>query len=320
MLVVLENDDWVDRAWTYQEIVNSRNTYFTTEGSGGVAVSGYQLLNSVLQATSDYKKTNGLDSFKWRAEYPILDRLENVIADYLISDYQTRSAYQVMSMMDRRSAGQDEDYFAGMIGAITALPIHSEEDVRLGPAEYFMRVCEEKNDYSFIYCDASRSAVTGRCWRPLVEGRIRALLPWLTFGNGQSGSLYPTHLRLDNMCFMAPGTVNGDARKLIDWWIQGNNTETSTSNIADLILARLVEAGFTGCGENIELEAGYFFPQTRQESTNVGATVAVAISVAWTHGSPGFLVRRSGSDIDYFCGVGVFVGRVPKVGYSVNIE
>ena len=67
MFHVLEKDDWVTRAWTYQEIVNSRSTHFITEGGGGVSVSGHQLLNTVLQATSDYKKAQGLTSFRWRA-------------------------------------------------------------------------------------------------------------------------------------------------------------------------------------------------------------------------------------------------------------
>ena len=180
-----------------------------------------------------------------------------------------------------------------------------------------MRVCEAKGDYSFIYSAAQRSEIPGKCWRP-VAGPIPAVLPWHSFGDGQSGCLYATHLQLDDMCRMIPGAVNSEARKLMDWWLQSGNAGPSTGNIADLILARLRQAGFSGCGEHLELESGYFYPQSTLPRAEE-AVVVVAAGVSWTHGAPGLLVIENDTDIHHFCGVGVFVGRVPKAGNSINV-
>jgi hypothetical protein len=65
-LLVLEKDDWVTQAWTYQEIVNSKSIHFIAEGGSEASVSGAELLNGVGQAIDDYKKLNGFDSFKLR--------------------------------------------------------------------------------------------------------------------------------------------------------------------------------------------------------------------------------------------------------------
>lgn len=41
-----------------------------------------------------------------------------------------------------------------MVASITDLPLDRQDDAILHPAENFMRICEEKGDYSFIYCTA----------------------------------------------------------------------------------------------------------------------------------------------------------------------
>jgi hypothetical protein len=74
-----------------------------------------------------------------------------------------------------------------MIGAITSASMDDARDATLDPAEYFMRVCEAKGDYSFIYSTAPRSDVPGRSWRP-IAGSLPAILCWHSFGDGQSGT------------------------------------------------------------------------------------------------------------------------------------
>src|SRR5262245_13317391 len=54
-LLMLEKDEWVSRAWTYQEIVNSKSFFFAAEG-GSIAFSGSEFLNRVGYALSEYKK------------------------------------------------------------------------------------------------------------------------------------------------------------------------------------------------------------------------------------------------------------------------
>src|SRR5439155_12836775 len=197
-LLMLEKDEWVSRAWTYQEIVNSKSFLFAAEG-GSVAFSGSEFLNRIGFALSEYKKRHSFDSFTHRTLHPRLDSLEDTIADWMTANYEKRTAYQAMSCMDRRTSETKDDYFNALIGAITAEPLRDSSATALHPAEYFMRVCEEKGDFSFIYSSAARSNAPGRSWRPLA-GPIPAIQPWHSSGDGQSGHLHPGYLRLDNMC------------------------------------------------------------------------------------------------------------------------
>ena len=316
-LAVLENDDWVTRAWTYQEIANSRTIHFIAEGGSGSAVDGQQLLNSLCYAISDCKKSVGIEPFEFRTRFPRVEGLEEVLVDYKISNYLQRFAYQVMAAMDRRYSERAEDSFDAMMGAITSTPADSPDDLRPPPAERFIRACEAKGDYSFIYCTDPRSAVPGRCWRP-IAGRISAILSWHTYGDGQSGLPYPTYLQLNNMCRMTPGTVNADARKLANWWLQGGGVSSSSDNLAAAVLERLRRIGFSGCGEHLEMENGYFFPQSSFANVD-GPEVVVAAGVRWVHGGPGLLVTRNGAGIHQFRDVGVFVGRVPQTGDPINV-
>ncbi len=316
-LLLLENDEWVTRAWTYQEIVNSKRIDFIAEGGRVAPVAGDQLLNVVGQAIDAFKKAQGFDAFRMRALYPRLDSLEDLIADYLTAGYLERSAYQAMSAMDRRFAQQADDQFHALLGAITAEPLDGQDDSRLHPAECFMRVCEAKGDFSFIFCNAPRSAVVGRRWRP-VAGPIPAVFPWHSYGDGQTGALHPTHLQLDGMGRLHAGAVDADAAKLVDWWLQRDSASASSAGVTEALLERLRSGGFTGCGECLQFEAGYVFPQSplRPDEEPV---VVVATGVKWVQGAPALLLRATGTDVYDFRDVGVFVGRVPKDGAPIRV-
>jgi hypothetical protein len=316
-LLAFEHDDWVERAWTYQEIVNSKNIYFVSEGDNAVPVRGDKLLNSVGQALEEYKKTRGYDAFRLRAEHPRLSSIEDVIADWLTADYLQRSAYQVMAAMDGRRAREADDFFYAMIGAITTSPVDDRGTASVPPAEYFMRVCETKGDYSFIYSTAPRSTIAGRCWRP-GAGPLHTILPWHSSGERQSGSLYPSYLQLNNMCRMVPGMIGLTAKQFVEKFLHVENDAPRSESIQELILRRLQDAGFGGCGEHLELESGYFFPH--ESLTDLGGVVVVvATEVQWVFGAPGLLLRGNDTDIYTYCGVGVFVGPIPCVGQSINI-
>jgi hypothetical protein len=316
-LLVLENDDWVTRAWTYQEIVNSKSIHFIAERGSEASVSGTELLNGVGQAIADYKKLNGFDSFKLRSLHPRLDSLEDVIADWQTADYLERSAYQAMSAIDQRVSEREDDRFYAMIGAITTTPFYDQDNRAVHPAEYFMRICESKGDYSFIYSVAPRSEISGKCWRPVI-GPIQVIFPWHSFGKGQSGSIFPTHIQLNNMCRMIPGSLDPTARLFMEKWLYADSAVSSSDISSTIILQRLREAGFSGCGDHLELTDGYFFPQTPLTQVDE-VLVFVAIDVRWVFGAPGILVKGNSSEIHHFSGVGVFVGPVPKVGMSMNI-
>jgi hypothetical protein len=317
-LLALEQDDWVSRAWTYQEMVNGQNVRFLNQASAAVSVAGDQLLNAVGAAIADYKKARAVDSFELRRSHPRLDSLEDLIADWLAAPYAERLAYQVMSSMDRRVAEQADDRFNAMIGAISAEPMQSWADPGVHPADYFMRFCAAKGDYSFIYSSAPRSDEAGRGWRP-AAGPLPAILPWHTFGVGQSAREYPEYLQLDGMCYLKSGPMTPAARRFIEVWLHGEGARCAPD--VDLIaptLARLRLAGFSGTGDCIELESGLFFPQSALTSGQPGA-VAVATGIRWIHGAPGLLLSDGGASIQQVRDLGVFVGVVPETGSPVNV-
>lgn len=70
-LLLLESDDWVSRAWTYQEIVNSKSFRFAAEG--GASLSGMQFLSELGGAIERYKRRHSCDSFALRTLRPRLD-------------------------------------------------------------------------------------------------------------------------------------------------------------------------------------------------------------------------------------------------------
>ncbi len=311
---ILENDDWITRAWTYQEMANSKRTLFVARGDGSVLFLAQDFLNAILTDTTDYADTQGFDRSELAIRFPRMDSLQVMMADHQIAEYEGRSAYQVMSAMQPRFAEREEDRIYAMIGAITVSQSDSVNAAPLHPAEYFMQVCEAKGDYSFIYCIAPRSNEPGKRWRPNA-GAIPPILSGVLVGSsGQTGSPKPTHLQLDNMCRLLPGAVNMDELKSVK---AIDINLTSTDN-AKAILARLRQKGFSGCGEYVELANGYFFPQSAFTLSD-DIFVAVSPDMNWTNGAAGLLLRSTSSGINDFCDVGVFVGRLPKGGESINM-
>lgn len=320
-LYILESDDWVDRPWTYQESAN-RSINFIAEGDDGrVAVSDIDLLNIVLTSSDDYIAAQKIDAHSFALQFPRVEYLQNLIASHNIEFNLGLSAYQVMSDMYRRYSDETVGFYSALICAFSPVPIplNSQTEALSHSAEYFMQVCEAKDDYSFIYCVAPRSEVPGRSWRPVAD-HIPPLTTHLNIhGSGQTGSLKPTHLQLDNMSRMNPGVLNSDSQKAVIFFAKGFKANLQTDDLANIALNRLRQLGFSGCGDYLELENGYFFPQSplaRSEEY----FVAISPNVIWTNGGPSLLLRSSGTDINCFCDVGVFVGRVPMTGgESINV-
>ncbi|MDO8310482.1 MAG: HET domain-containing protein, partial [Sideroxyarcus sp.] len=317
-LFVLENDNWITRAWTYQEMANSKSTLFIAQGDGSVLLLALDFLNAILTDTSAYADAQGFERTQLAVRFPKLESLQVMMAEHRLVEYTGRSAYQVMSAMHQRVAERKEDRIYAMLGVITSLPSGGLHDAALHPAEYFMRACEEKGDYSFIYCTAPRSDIPGKGWRPVADQFQPVVAGLLAPSYGLTGCLKATHLQLDNMSRMSPGTLDSGAMNAIRAFVGSGIAGLSSGDIADVVLERLKQHGFSGCGEHLETENGYFFPQ----STLTGSDeifVVVSKDVQWTNGGPGLLVRSSDTDINHFCDVGAFVGKMPKVGESINV-
>ncbi|WP_420861952.1 HET domain-containing protein [Algirhabdus cladophorae] len=317
-LSILEKEDWVSRVWTYQEAVNSSRLYFGVEGNEDAIVSGNEFLNMIMTAIDVYKAANNLNKLAWEKQSPKLRSLERLLADYMMADFATRSAYQVMSVMENRCSERVGDHFYAMVGAITNTTEQVEGDEELEPSEFFMRSCERKGDFSFLYSGAPRSDILGSRWRPL-EGRFSALLPDLiTLGTIEAGRKELTHLELDNMYRLDLGAITSDGLKAARWFVDDKSETSSPDDVAKQILKRLRILGFGGCGECLEFETGFFFPQSEAlKSDDIFA--AVSHEIHWVTGGPGLLLRANSSDINNFCDVGVFIGQRPKSGTRIMV-
>jgi hypothetical protein len=238
-LSTLEKEDWVSRVWTYQEAVNSSRLYFVVEGNEDAIVSGNEFLNMIMTAIDVYKAANNLDKLAWEKQSPKLRSLERLLADYMMADFATRSAYQVMSVMENRCSERVDDYFYAMVGSITTTTERVEGDEKLVPSEFFMRSCERKGDFSFLYSSAPRSEEVASGWRP-IQGRFSALLPDLiTLGSSEVGRKELTHLQLDNMYRLVLGPITSDGLKAARWFVEDKSDTSSSGNVATQILKRL---------------------------------------------------------------------------------
>jgi hypothetical protein len=318
-LLTLEKEKWVRRAWTYQEAVNSRALYFVVERQEDLIVPGQDFLRSITDAIEDFKSRHAFSSLTWLQTHPGLSDLEMLLADYRIADFSERSAYQVMSAIGQRVSERPEDYFYSMIGSISTTSSPMEESEDLHPAEYFMRVCEQKRDFSFIYNIAGRGSSIGEGWRPLTE-RFSAVLPrLLIFGNGEAGVRESTHIELKKMFRPLEGAISAEGLKAAGWFMGSQSQSLSPESIARGVLEKMRVVGFTGWGEYLEFETGFFFPQLKpQISENL--LVAVSCEVDWLRGGPGLLLRSNDSDFLDFVDVGAFVGCSPKSGQSLKIR
>lgn len=308
--LALENDDWITRAWTYQETANSKMTLYIAQGDGSVLIHEHDFLNAILTDTTDYAKAQGFERIKLATEFPRLDSLQEIIAEHKLVEYAGRSAYQVMSAMHSRFAELEEDRIYAMIGAVTLEPSANQSGKSISPAEYFIQVCEEKGDYSFIYSTDPRSEVPGRKWRPTGDRITPVVYGLLASGQGLSGSLKNTHLQMNNMCRMNPGRINS-VLSAIGAFLH--------KNFPVEILERLRQKGFTGCGECLILEHGYFFPQLPL-SRRDDIFVVISHDVVFAQGAPGLLLRSNGTNINEFCDTGVFIGRCPKESEAINVD
>lgn len=303
-LDILENEEWVTRAWTYQEAVNSQVLYLTCEdGELGVIVEYTQFFSALGQALCHLKQDE-------RGRYPRLNALDDLLADCMTAIYLQRSALQVMAIMDQRTQTRAEDHFYAMIGAITTEPASS---VGLkSPCEAFMSLCEEKGDYSFIYSTARRDQAAGRRWRPVDGEDLPAILRHHSWGGGQPGHISDGKLYLDEMMEILPGRVGHYIDVFVQDWLSSCNPErSSVPDRERAVYLTLKDLGFAGSEKYIETPRGYFFPLDPIPTEQI-VSILVSTIIRWKLGAPGIVKYRGARDGACQYVPGVFFGKVPK--------
>lgn len=236
---------------------------------GDILVEASELLNVVGYALN--KLTHA------REKYPSLDALQDLIADWFMADYANRAALTVMASMDQRKWIDDRNYFYAMLGAVSNNP-----HVRTGdPGELFMRACEEKGDYSFIFTTAPRDG-----WRPR-PGILPSILPWHCYGH-QAGHV-DKGVWLDDVVILRRTELTAEAEQLIKTSFDGKDAAEALQSM-----------GFTGEQVSTPLGIGLFFPQ--QAVADEALVLISSIRYAW--GSPGLAIWNK----SYI--PGVFVGSI----------
>ncbi|KAI8624333.1 hypothetical protein F5Y19DRAFT_454728 [Xylariaceae sp. FL1651] len=298
----LEKEEWVSRAWTYQEAMNSREFFITCEGPDNAIIHARHFLNCLGQTLSHFEGTAYI-----KKHYPHLDTLQDLITDYLGAAYPEPSALGAMSQMDRRHQQFSQDHFYAMMGAIsTKLPSFN---VALDPCEAFMSLCESKGDYSFIYSSAKRDSAPTRHWRPAAGGLLPSILQWPTWGIGQpaheeSGSLY-----LDKVVLLKNLPLEDSAKAFIEVWLASDDVRVSETTEIELAITATLEArGFEGSSQCITTTHGFFIP-TEWLSVDEDWIFVVATGVGWNFGAPGLACRHGSQDLYV---PGVFCGRVDE--------
>jgi hypothetical protein len=313
-LLAFENDDWVKSVWTYQEVVNSQRLQITcTDPHSNAVVDGSTFLNRIGFSLDQYKKANALNSFDIRARFPRLDAFEDLIADWMVSGYTSRSALQVMSNLDRRVALEPANYYYSMIGSLTQKPSARNAGSQISDiVRRVMEICEEKNDYSFIFSSTPRDLGPRGYWKPRPES-LHSILPWFSHGSRQSGRHDSQGFWLEKMvCLQTPQEDDSLDTTTIREMLQnlpigisnfpGSLSDAFTTLIPDL-LARI---GFTGTKDYVKTSAGAFYLQATIPA-DAEYDIVVATEVYWMFGSPGFL-KTKGVQNPVCVVPGVFVG------------
>jgi len=151
-----------------------------------------------------------------------------------------------------------EDHFYAMIGAISKDKTSTTE--KLQPCEAFMRVCEMKGDFSFIFSAAKREATPLRRWRPVV-GDLPSILPFHCFGSRQPGQLSDAGLLPDEIFVVRPGPPQGGAVRLVQQWLDAirddhSHPQNDFERASYFVLKRL---GFQGSTTWVPTSSGFFF-------------------------------------------------------------
>ena len=309
-LLALENDGWVRSVWTYQEVVNSKLLNFV---SGAEVVDGSQFLNCLGYSLQHYKAAHDIDDMDLSKTLPRLDALEELIADWMTGNYTERSALRTMSQFAYRYNEDPKNYFYAFLGAVVRgpwpwNPAMSVEEL----ASEFMDICEEKNDYSFIYASNPRSETAGHGWRP-EPGLLRAPVIWHTYGAGQKGHRDAQGLWLEDIVLVVPTAQIGRVGKrfLMQWLNRSrrHHVEGSDAEIVATLLDDLRRMAYNGSRQQILTDIGVFFPQTPIDELD-SVEILLSTGTRWSFGAAGLAKVGTGDYIHYV--PGVFIGELRK--------
>ncbi|KAF4620142.1 hypothetical protein G7Y89_g14678 [Cudoniella acicularis] len=339
---IVEQDGWASRVWTYQELVNSVNTYFTaiSPTGRGQFVSAGRLLDCVGISLRKWQQAKDFGISQTLITFPNLNHLSDSLLDWRLAGMIDRSILGVLSNMNSRNF--DPDYPGNRIlacmGAIS-------QDVSWGPesstlaerAEKLMRMCEAKGDYSFIYTSDIRDDIPGKRWRPnphqpesTTPVHLLPIATWHIESNKQqAGRLTSEGLWLDDMVrlelvesisvattlflqrFLYGMEETGKPRSDGGGIYRGENRPEGT--LVEVMLHFLKSIGYEGHHEPQVCERGLFYSQINLSGLK-SVELYAASRLAWVFGKPGLARWMEEGSIKYCAGI--FVGALDGVEKS----
>lgn len=343
-LQVLEEDKWISRVWTYQELVNGAEAWFTTTNPSPdrPAVQVQRFLNCVGSSLNRWKKENGKGEMGVLETFPNISVLEEALGDMILSPYLERTALGVLSNIARRDydAKFPQNRLLACLGALM-------KEVSWGPpstsldelAEKLMEICEARNDYSFIYTSDERSHAIGQRWRPRPVQSVRDkpvhLIPIVnwhssipsfeTIGTTQNGHFNSSGFWLEGMVRLRLATsVDEKVVQQLERYLYGFEDPENPHHIQigifereedecldwrEALLKFLVKIGFTGCHQPLVCEKGLFYSQ-KDIRDREDVELFAAYSIVWKFGNPG-LARWKEDGIVRYC-AGVYAGLLKQ--------
>jgi len=310
---LLNNDNWVSRQWTYQEIVNSGKIYFNTEKSKEKPIFASDFFDKIAKDIEAFTKAKNLNTLDFQKKYPFLTSLESVILDWRIMEYQERSVYQIMVNMEYRKSDYSSSKIKAMFGCISnqldIANFTSNDDYST-----FLDLCTTKGDYSFIFNTSFNRNINNEKWKPLSYD-FEPIYSWLyCYGEGQKGKLKSNYLELESLILKEEEEVQGECLNHLNRILKKN----ATDNLLDTIKQNLKELNFKGNYKPIELDNGFYFNQTELE-IHGNYCVGICTGVQWTFGAPAMLLKKKEQDdIFDFVSSGVFFGKLNKNEISIS--
>lgn len=330
-LVIIEEDTWISRVWTYQELVNAREVFFTTgePSEEAHAIEAHRFLNCV--GFSLMKRSEFLDEGYGVVlqTFHNVNTLEDTLADRQTAGYLERTSLGVFSNMAHRNFDPQypQNRLLACMGALTM-------EVSWGPpstttvelAEKLMLISEANGDYSFIYTSDQRNNLPGLSWRPnSVQSKALNLVPvvsWHTWGT-QNGRNDGSHVWLHDMApLVLTDLIDIETEKFLDDFLYGSKDlrdpekllggmfrRRGDEDLKVTMLRFLRMTGFTGSEAPQACKTGYFFSQLRLEGRE-SVELFAANNLRWAFGSPGLARWKVNGQLMYCAGV--FTGTSRK--------
>ena len=323
-LQTLECDEWVASVWTYQEIVNGGSVHFVSERHSSVSASieCSDFFNALGNSLSTWKRSTGCDAFATTRIFPNLDVLENTLADWQTSAYTLRSALSVFSNIASKRNANPANYFYAILGALTSSPQQLTWHTDQTLAEKVMTICEQKNDFSFIYTAAPRDLDPQKRWRPramplpqdstTVPVVLRPVLAWHCWGEAQHGHYDAAGFWLHGMTTMQPTSHIGHAgKKSISGWLSQPELQSADDiTLQTAVFTTIDSIGFDGHADPIVVTEGLIFSQEPITNDKI-EKILVSNQIRWTMGAPGLVHIYDGHGKEYVpC---VFIGSSSKL-------